>query len=213
MQACPLCHSSATNFFSYGAKSQSDKEFYRCQQCKLIFLKPTFRLSIADEKLIYDQHENDPEDIGYRKFLNRLVYPLKKALTHRHQTVLDYGCGPGPAMHTLLTQLEVDFYDPIYENNSQYLKKSYDVITCTEVAEHFHSPGSEFEKLFSLLNANGILAIMTDRYNDSIDFSNWHYNVDPTHVSFYCDTSMAWLAEKYHLNLTQIDSRVCLFTK
>jgi cyclopropane fatty-acyl-phospholipid synthase-like methyltransferase len=91
----------------------------------------------------------------------------------------------------------VRLYDPLFFPDAAPLAARHDFITCTEVAEHFHRPGKEFERLAAMLRPGGWLAVMTCFQTDDARFEQWHYRKDPTHVVFYRDPSLhrgaAWL--------------------
>lgn len=76
-------------------------------------------------------------------------------------------------------------YDPLFFDEPRALTQSYDFITCSEVAEHFHRPAEEFRLLDCLLKPGGLLAVMTTFQTDDAAFAGWHYRRDPTHVVFY----------------------------
>ncbi len=206
---CPLCAKLATVFFK-----DSNSCFYKCNYCELLCLEPSFRLSEVEEKARYELHENSPEDKHYRDFLGQLVYPLAKILPCG-ATGLDYGCGPGPTISKMLLErgFSVTNYDPFYFPQEETLKKTYDFITCTEVAEHFYYPAKEFKKLNSLLNHNGYLAIMTSPYGTLKEFENWHYRRDPTHVAFYNEKTFAYLSKTYNWTHIQVSETVTIFQK
>ncbi len=134
----------------------------------------------------YLEHENDPEDMKYRQFLNRLARPLLKRMP-AGLNGLDYGCGPGPALALILQEAghRVQLYDPFFFPRQETLKKSFDFIVCTETAEHFHFPREEFKRLNLMLRPGGWLGIMTTFLVDRKDFPDWYYRRDPTHVVFY----------------------------
>lgn len=73
----------------------------------------------------------------------------------------------------------------------------YDFITCTEAAEHFHHPAAEFGRLAPLPAPGGWLALMTSFLNDDVQFAQWHYRRDPTHVVFYRPATFRHLARLY----------------
>lgn len=100
---------------------------------------------------------------------------------------LDYGCGPGPALAAMMRETghRMAVYDPFFAQDKVPLAGTYDFITCTEAAEHFHNPRREFEKLSEMLKPGGILAIMTIFQTDDARFEGWRYRHDPTHVVFY----------------------------
>jgi hypothetical protein len=109
---------------------------------------------------------------------------------------LDYGCGPGPALAAILREAghDMTLYDPFFHPNSGQLTQVYDFVTCTETAEHFHRPAEEFTRLMALVRPGGWLAIMTSFQTDDARFRNWHYRMDPTHVVFYREETLRYLA-------------------
>ena len=107
----------------------------------------------------------------------------------------------------------VEIYDPFYAPETQVLQGHYDFVTCTEVVEHFRQPYNEFRRLFSLLKPDGFLALMTKLVIDAEAFSRWHYKNDMTHVSFYSEPTLRWLAELYHCHLEIIGKDVIIFHK
>ncbi len=191
---CTVCLSADTNFFMQAGQ----RDYWRCNCCLATFLDPGQQPDRECEKAEYDQHQNDPMAPGYRAFLNRLAGPLLRRLTDG-ATGLDYGCGPGPALAMMLREAghETATYDPIYQPDTEVLKRRYDFITATEVVEHFHHPAEEFERLHGLLRPGGWLGIMTRFQTDDVRFANWHYRRDPTHVVFYRAATFAWLADRW----------------
>lgn len=204
---CPLCQKDQTYLFH--------TDYHRCSNCHLIFLSPDKRVDEIEEKRQYDLHENNPDDPGYRSFLSQIVNPLKKYLPEdKNLKGLDFGCGPGPTLNLLLEEegIEMSVYDPFYYPNQEALDRKYDVITCTEVAEHFFNPLKEFKFLKGSLKEEGVLGIMTDLFSDDIEFSKWHYIKDPTHVGFFSKESLSWLARELNLKVEIFGKRVAIFT-
>ncbi|MCW9033611.1 MAG: class I SAM-dependent methyltransferase [Rhodospirillales bacterium] len=179
---CPVCCApSASPFMSIKGKG-----YWRCEACRATFLEPKQRLESQEEYGEYRQHENNLNDPGYRKFLTKLAAPLLEKLSP-NLSGLDYGCGPGPVLAQMLQEEghSIVLYDPFFYPDPKPLNQIYDFITCTEVAEHFHHPADEFDRLGKMLKPGGILAIMTCFQNDDSKFETWHYRNDPTHVVFY----------------------------
>ena len=207
---CPLCKSEKTGLFYSG----NQRHYFRCSSCELIFLSQDCFLEPKDEKARYSTHRNSPDDIQYRNFLNRMIEPLIPFLRTR-AVGLDYGCGPGPTVSVMLE--EHDFvvfnYDPYFYPKKELLETTYDFVTCTEVVEHFYSPGKDFESLFLLIKEEGTLGIMTQLYDDSIDFESWYYKNDETHVSFYTRKTFQHLAKAYNRNVHFFEKSVMIFTK
>lgn len=207
---CPLCFNPQLVHFHRDNK----RDYWRCLQCYLVFVPASQHLSLPAEKAIYDLHQNDVDDPGYRQFLSRLARPLLTALPDGAYG-LDFGCGPGPLLANILEQQghTLKLYDPLYADYPQHLQQRYDFITCTEVAEHFRRPHQEFAQLFALLNPRGLLAVMTKLVINQAAFAHWHYKNDQTHISFFSTETFQWLAEHYACNVAFIGSDVIFLTK
>ncbi len=189
--ACPVCRAAVSRVFaSIGAC-----RYWRCASCAATFLDPAQRPSPAVELAHYRTHRNEPADAGYRRFLARLATPLLARLAPC-STVLDYGCGPGPALARMLAEAghRVSLYDPFFHPDRRPLDRRYDAVTCSEVAEHFHAPADEFDRLATLVVPGGWLAVMTCWQTDDSRFADWHYRRDPTHVVFYRSSTLELVA-------------------
>lgn len=197
MPFCPLCACSRCEHFHRDAR----RDYYRCDTCRLVFVPPEQRLSPDRERAVYDQHQNRPDDLGYRRFLGRLFEPLARRLAPGARG-LDFGSGPGPTLSLMFEEAghPMAIYDPFYAPDPAVLERPYDFITATEVVEHLFAPGRELARLAALLPAGGWLGLMTKRVTDDEDFAGWHYILDPTHVVFFSETTFAWLAR--HLAMT-----------
>lgn len=171
------------------------RRYLECPQCGLAFMHPADRLSADLEKARYDTHENDPSDPGYRAFLARLADPLGGRLVPGARG-LDFGSGPGPTLSLMMTKqgFPMDNWDPFYAPDPSVLERSWDFVTCTETAEHFFEPAREFERLGRLLRPGGLLAIMTSWWTPDQDLADWYYVRDPTHVAFYRQATLDWIA-------------------
>ncbi len=187
-------------------------DYLDCSGCGLIFLHPGRRPDREAERVHYETHENDPTDPRYRDFLNRLFSPLREKLKPGMEG-LDYGSGPGPTLSLMLE--EVGFptatYDPFFAPDTRVLERDYDFVTCTETVEHFHRPSREFDRLAGLLKPGGWLGIMTEIFPPEGDFSSWWYRHDPTHVSFFRESTFAWLARRYGWDWERAGRTVVLF--
>ncbi len=192
----------------------SQRDYFRCTDCFLVFVPPSQHVTFQQEKSIYDLHENDPADAGYRRFLSRVVEPLRSILNDQDRG-LDFGCGEASAVVVMMREhgFDMEMYDPIYVDQPQKLQQTYDFITCTEVVEHFRHPADEFLKLFAMLRSGGVLAIMTKMVIDQQAFSRWHYKNDQTHISFFSKDTFAWLAEKYIASVEFFYTDVILLRK
>lgn len=204
---CLLCHTDSEEFSS---------DTFLCPECGLVFKNPDIFLSHDEDVSRYSSHNNDSTDQGYLDFLGKLINPLKEFLPRRFQA-LDFGCGPGPTVSLLLEEAggEVENYDPIFFPDAHLLvPESYDVVTSTEVVEHFKTPHSDWELLVGLVKDNGILGIMTQQFSSDIDYKSWWYKNDPTHIVFYQKKTFEYLAEEYNLDILFNDNKsVIIFKK
>jgi hypothetical protein len=171
------------------------ENYFVCPVCDVRFLDPKMRLTRAEEEKRYRTHNNDIADSGYRAFLT----PIAEAVHARVSPAargLDYGCGPGPLLARILTELghTMQTYDPIFQ--PQPPTPPFDFITATEVIEHMFTPREDFARLHSWLKPGGWLALMTAFVEPSTDFAGWYYRRDPSHVTFYSRPTMHWLANK-----------------
>lgn len=201
---CPLCEARSEVFFEGAAT------YFCCSNCGFIFMRPDCRPSPATEAARYAKHRNSLEKKGYREHLERLAAPMR---ARARGEGLDYGSGPIEAFRELLSPLPVAAYDPCFFPDTRVLERSYDFICCSEVVEHFHHPKEEFERLFRLLRPGGILGILTESWDPSIDFASWSYRRDPTHVGFFQEKSFRWLERRYDWRSVHIGNGARLLQK
>ena len=193
---CPLCKIPDRSRFYFEDKK---RQYVMCSQCSLVYVKPEFLPDKNSELSEYQLHENNIEDDGYRRFLQRLLAPLIRNIQlHSSTTAIDFGCGPAPVLATMLAQhnVTVSIYDPFFFPDNRVLNQQYDIIMCSEAIEHFHYPHKEWAMWQNMLKPNGTIAIMTKRVIDKNRFSTWHYKNDPTHVSFFSEATFRFLAER-----------------
>ncbi len=212
---CPLCGSDKVYLFEEAWKDM----FIRCEQCSLTFRDPERWPSPEVERARYEQHENDPADPRYRAFLGRLAGPVAERTSRMGKSRpiigLDFGCGSGPTLSSLLEEhgFEMFDYDPIFQPDRSALERAYDIITASEVFEHLHAPWSVLQVLDDLLLPGGLLGVMTEMVDDHRDFSSWSYARDPTHVCFYHERTMHWIARRRGWSLERPAVSVVMFLK
>ncbi|MGL4936447.1 class I SAM-dependent methyltransferase [Shewanella sp.] len=210
MNICPLCRGADMTLYYQDKK----RDYHQCQTCFLVSVQKESYLDAAAEKAEYDKHENDPEDLGYQRFLSRTLDPLLARLSSGAQG-LDFGCGAGKALSVMASArgYSVVNYDLYYANQPELLTRQYDFITLTEVIEHVSDAHALLGQLDQLLKAEGILAVMTKRVQNPTAFATWHYKNDPTHINFYSEATFAWLAQHYGWRLELIDKDVVFLHK
>jgi SAM-dependent methyltransferase len=163
--------------------------------------------------LRYLQHRNHRADEGYVRFLRRLADPVAERMPPGSRG-LDFGCGPAPVLAELLTErgLVMASYDPLFDPDQKLLDAQYDFITCCEVLEHVHDPGDLLDRMPSLLRDHGLLGVMTSLRREDQDFGTWRYRRDPTHVCFYNDATLEWIARQRGWALERPAANVALYT-
>jgi hypothetical protein len=212
---CPLCAGECCQHYYQQVSAKTPaRDYFQCQCCQLVFLDPGLRLSARQERAEYDLHENSADDKGYRQFLSRLQQPLQERIKPLAKG-LDFGCGPGPVLSQMLSEdgYALSVYDIFYHDDPCVLTERYDFVTATEVVEHLFDAGKVLDQLWSLLNDQGVLALMTKLVIDQKAFSSWHYKNDPTHVCFFSRPTFTWLAEKWGAQVEYIGQDVIILTK
>lgn len=205
---CPLCFQHKTDQIA----KDKIRIFYRCLNCQFIFVPAKFHLSVEESSKRYHYHQNNPNDTNYRQFLEIVLGPLRNHLPDKKCLGLDYGSGAGRAVSAIL---ELDGhtvlnYDPLFSPLGLIDKKKFDFVTCTEVVEHFLRPKEDWDQLIEV-SKSAILGIMTHLNSKQIDFSNWYYKNDPTHVAFYSKETLEYIAGQKSLEILEIKERYALF--
>jgi hypothetical protein len=208
--SCPLCGECDSVAFH----GDSKRHYLRCRCCRLVYVPSGYFLTEADEKRYYDLHQNDPGDVGYRRFLSRLARPLADKL-QIGACGLDFGCGPGPTLSVMMEEagFAMDIFDPIYASSKDVWNKRYDFVTASEVVEHLQRPMPELQRVWEVLRPGGWLGIMTKRVIDANAFARWHYKDDPTHVAFFSIETFEWLRSYWAAELEVVGDDVVLLRK
>jgi hypothetical protein len=202
-QNCPLCSHEAILFY------QNADNYFKCGNCNSIFVDTNARPDMTQEKERYELHSDDVEDKGYQNF----VSPMTSAILRDYKQEsrgLDFGAGIGPIISKVVQDAgyNIKQYDPFFHNYPELLKEKYDYVASCEVVEHFYYPHKEFGLLKSLLSQDAKLYIMTDLYDESIDFAKWYYKNDVTHVFFYTKESFEWIQKEFGFRSLEIEKRL-----
>ena len=206
---CPLCKSISQHYYT-----QITRDFLQCTRCSSVFLHPKDHLTAEAERTHYLQHNNDPEDTRYQTFVSPVTNAILRDFEPHHKG-LDFGSGTGSPIFKVLTDnnYDVEQYDLFFHDNRELLERQYDYIACSETAEHFKQPYTEFKQLFNLLKPNGKLYIMTDRFEENKDFGTWFYKTDPTHVFLYHAKAFEWIRQEFGFSQMKIDGRLVILSR
>ena len=208
---CPLCHGDQN---SIKHTKQDGQVYLDCEFCRLIYMDEAYRLSPQQERAHYETHNNDISDVRYQNFVSPIVDYISRHV-EKGKLGLDYGAGAGPVVSALLIDqgFEMKLYDPYFWDEHTSLTFRYDFIVSCEVIEHFYSPANEFDRFKFLLNRSGVVAMMTEIYHDEIEFKDWYYHRDPTHVCFYRMETFEWIVRNYNFaKLTRTGPRTIILT-
>ncbi|MGI0116162.1 class I SAM-dependent methyltransferase [Zooshikella sp. RANM57] len=207
---CPLCTATGLQLYH----QDKYRAYMQCATCNFIFVPASYHLTTEEEKQIYDQHQNDIYDQGYRRFLSRVMDPLLLKLAVSAKG-LDFGCGPGPALAAMLEEkgFLVNKYDLFYYPDKSVLNQNYDFIIATEVIEHLADPLFYFKQWLALLKPGGWLGLMTKLVTNQRDFANWHYIRDLTHISFFSPQVFEYLSHYYPIEFEIVGNDVILIQK
>jgi len=206
---CIVCGSSELE------KIELDELYYHCSHCEAIFIERDEIVDSKEEKERYQGHDNNHQNEGYVKmfedFLEEAIFPYTEDIN----SVLEFGCGPGPVLADLFERegYDVDKYDPYFYPEKVFKERKYDLITSTEVFEHFSEPRKEMELLTSHLSDGGYLAVMTSFHPGPEEFADWWYKWDPTHIVFYNIETFKDIAAQFALQIVYTDSEKYIIFK
>lgn len=198
---CKICKSETYELYD----GQFDINYYRCKTCAFIYQDPATHMKEALERVEYDRHNNSIDDLPYVNMFKKFQEAFEPYIEGKE--TLEFGSGPEPVFSQVLSKegYDVTCYDPFYYADLSYKDKTYDLITSTEVFEHFKEPMKELACLDGLLKPGGVLAIMTQFPKEDDHFLDWWYRRDPTHISFYTLGSFDFICglfnyERVHTN-------------
>ncbi len=204
-ELCPLCRAGEARPIE-GER----RNFLYCLTCDLIFEPSVYHLSEEEERHRYEQHNNTPDNPGYVKLLSEVLDLIRRFGPDGAGggSALDYGCGPGPVFVDMCREAGFDAYgyDPYFFPEIPQRNK-FEVISATEVWEHFRSPAAEIGSLLKLLAPDGLLVVRTLLHGGEEEFPTWWYNKDDTHLAFYSQNTMNWIADHFHLTPVFTDGK------
>jgi len=203
---CKICHHPTQHYFD----TQMQWDFYHCKACGFFFKDPTHYLDATQEIKVYENHNNSFESPGYVEMFENFINVTFRPYLSTIQTVLEFGCGPGPVLAKLLKMqgLHVSTYDKFFSPEKVYENRHYDLITSTEVLEHIDDPNAIMQFFHTHLQAQGYLAIMTQFHDNTAKaFLSWWYRKDPTHICFYTPHTFEVLAQKHGFKVLYYDTK------
>ena len=205
---CPLCAGVDTEPFH----QDPNRQFWRCPTCALVSVAPAQRPDLETERARYEKHHASAQDAGYVRFLQHIAEPVVHRVPVGSEG-LDYGSGPSTVLADLLTQTgrPTVAYDPLFRKDNALLDRTYDFVMSCEVMEHVHAPAVFLARVANLVRPGGLFATMTAFYEDAESFAPWWYKRDITHVCFYHEATMQWIAHTNGWSLDLPATNVAVF--
>lgn len=198
---CRICNSSSSQYY------KDTRVFHKCPQCSLIFTDQTLDKESA-EKHYKGQWENSNKEhiIALADKLLTIINKYRKP-----SRILDFGSGSGSITDEFLSRgIDTTPYEPMAHGslaNHNY-QNMFDTVIATEVIEHLPNLWDELKSIMGVLTNDGIAVFTTlmtnafiDTPNEQFAFRKWWYKDDLTHVSFFCNRSLAKLAELGHFKI------------
>jgi SAM-dependent methyltransferase len=189
--SCNLCRSNDVRCVATKGK----RSFYHCTQCQLVSVPVSQHLSMLEEKKRYAYHENFADNLDYVRYLTEISHEIERIPVKR-PSILDFGSG----QEYVLTRIfrEKGFYcapyDPLYNVGLDNLAVKYDIVVLCETIEHLRDLPEEIKLINRLCKHEGYVLIRTRFYSDKNSMATWFYALDETHVNFFNDGSLEYVA-------------------
>jgi hypothetical protein len=210
--SCPLCFSSHHEVFDV----DRFRTYLLCKDCALVFVPREELISGDLEKKRYESHHNSENNLEYKKYLQKTANHMASFLK-KGTLGLDFGCGKTRILEEYLEKdgLDVLSYDLFFYPDVSVFEQKFHFIVLSEVIEHLRKPSEEMRKLTSLLDEDGLIFIKTKlRPQKAVEFKDWFYKRDMTHIQFFSESSFEKLSMAFNLTRAmQIDHDLFLFRK
>lgn len=210
IQNCPLCHSHEARYFY----RNFNREYHRCSNCFLVFVPAEFH--VKNQANLHTDYKKTKKfrQVGEGQYFALLTNQVLKR-TPEGAIGLDYKCGKESKVAELFTKNGklVKCFDLEYKNDPTLLTDIYDFITVIHQIETYANPREEFDRLYELLSAQGVLALMTTPLMDLSSFNSWPFIKEAHHISFFSPDTFEWIAKKYHYHCEVQSDGIVLFTQ
>jgi len=205
----------------------------KCPSCQLIFAKKNEPKILKSEKIYEDYYKKETASrFGFviewvvKAFRFMRAYRIS-VLRPNSKSILDIGSGRGWMLYfmkkyfkyerTVGTQIADNAYKfskeklklEIYDKDFLELsfEKKFDIITILHVLEHVKEPERYVEKMYKLLNKEGILFVEVPNYDAwtrKLTKKHWLALDLKHHLTFFTLSSLTSLLEKYNFKIKKI---------
>lgn len=201
---CPLCGSPATE----REDRKTARRYQWCLRCDLVSVHPEDRVTRTSEIARYLEHDNGYHQSGYVRMLSRFLDRAVDPWCTPGAALLDYGCGYAPVLSGIASGrgYSVRSWDPYFLPDTSALQRRYNVIAACEVMEHIGEPVSALESIHALLEPGGLLSVRSSLHPGSWEeFFRFWYIRDRTHVSYYSEHTVRFIAEHFGFSAVMIE--------
>lgn len=212
---CDICQSKAT--LDYRVENFS---IYNCKNCNHRFslLSESFDIQKEyDENYYIEKHKNWFENPNFELF----DFILRVQEENKSTNILDIGCGRGDLLRyldekTTLNLTGIDYARNIKSGNINFIQgdlykhkfnNKFDLIVSLAVIEHVNDLNSFMRKISDLLDAKGVMIIMTVNQDSII------YKLSRHLYSLNMKEPFIRLYDQHHINHFSQRSLICLLNK
>jgi hypothetical protein len=201
---CKLCEKTQV----FKLCENSVRKFYRCDFCELIFVPDEYHLSVVEEKVRYDLHDNSADNKGYVNYLEKVV-KVVSGTVNKDKSILDFGSGKNAVLSDLFKKngFNCTPYDPLYGLQNVALDNAFDILIACEVVEHLRDLRSELFLMKKMVADKSKIIIRTQLCPPSDRFLKWWYIQDLTHINFFSLKSLEIAGQILDCDIEQTDEK------
>jgi SAM-dependent methyltransferase len=227
---CKFCNNNdVIQYKSINSPYYPDKKYilYECKHCLSRFFD-VYQYGISIDKL-YENLATSKKNLSIRFLKSQYWEDQKRKILQllkiRPRSILDVGCRTGDfLMHfedTIIREgVEISNYCTeiankrglrIYNENLESINfnQKYDIVSAYNILEHLIDPLSFLDKLSSVINKNGVLAILIPSHESLREklltrfHKKWHMYVPPEHLNFFSKRFLDFYLSKHDFKLLE----------
>ncbi|MCX7930018.1 MAG: methyltransferase domain-containing protein [Chlorobi bacterium] len=200
---CRVCRSPAEYLFTARVLGNLDVAYFQCSGCGFVQTEEPYWLDRTNHQPIRNTDSGQIEGSIYAAVLTKSLLHHMQLSTAR---VIDYGAGYGMLVQ-LLRHAGIDACwanhcaENLFAKDAIWSGGSADLVTCFEVAEHFHHPMEEFEKMLSIGRTILFSTVLIPSPPPAP--GTWaHYALDDgQHIAFYTLDTLQYIARHLGVHL------------
>jgi len=218
---CEICNTSVMKYYS-----KNDIDLFKCPNCYFIFADRHAEINFNYQTDFYVNIAERANAV--HEFYAEARFKLIKKYKPYIESILDVGCGSGIFLTKINSDVRQSKGIDISEKAVKQAKRKglnvelksvfeeydkYDVITLIEVVEHLQDLNALFDKLYNLLNKDGIIYFQTGNTSSFQFFlkrKKWHYFDPPAHCSYLGKKNIRTLLKNHNFKILYIGSGVDL---